>query len=216
MIDESEAKEIITAEFANCKKSLKDISWDKSNKVALVDSQHQFYCYDDIVGRFYRERKIEDTEDEGKIESPRSADMILFKENSIIFIEFKNGRIDEKVKDNIKVKAVEGCLIAMYRIASKYKSDLSFIDIIKLKKSFILVFNDKKNPPPDEAAAPINRYKNHIKAVPVRFGLDIYKETFFKEVRTFTPNNFKQWLEIEGLIPGTNHMTNDSSGNGDR
>jgi hypothetical protein len=156
MINESEAKEIITAEFANCKKSLKDISWDKSNKVALVDSQHQFICYDDIVDSFYQKRKIEDTEDEGKKESPRSADMILFKENSIFFVEFKNGRIDEKVKDNIKVKAVEGGLIAMYHIASKYKSDLNFIDIIKLKKSFILVFNDRKNPSPDEAAAPIN------------------------------------------------------------
>ena len=208
MIDESEAKEIITAEFTDCIKSLRNISWDKSNKVALVDSQHQFHCYDDIVERFYRERKIEDTEDEGKIESPRSADMILFKGNSLFFVEFKNGRIDEKVRDNIKVKAVEGGLIAMYHIASKYKSDLSFIDIIKLKKSFILVFNDEKNPSPDEAAAPINRYKNHIKAAPVRFGLDIYKGTFFIEVRTFTPKNFQHWLEIEGFIPATNLIAN--------
>ena len=191
MINESEAKEIITTEFANCVKSLRDISWDKSNKVALVDSQHQFICYDDIVKLFYQKRKIEYTKDEGKIESPRSADMIFFKENSIFFIEFKNGRIDEKVKDNIKVKAVEGGLIAMYHIASKYKTDLSFIDIIKLKKSFILVFNDEKNPSPEEAAAPINRYKNHIRAVPVRFGLDIYKGNFFKDIRTFTSKNFE-------------------------
>jgi hypothetical protein len=111
---------------------------------------------------------------------------------------------------------VEGGLIAMYQIASKYKSDLSFIDIIKLKKSFILVFNDEKNPSPDEAAAPINRYKNHIRAAPVRFGLDIYKVTFFKEVKTFTPKNFEQWLEFEGFIHGTNHIENDSPGEGDK
>ena len=141
--------------------------------------------------------------------------MILFKGNSLFFVEFKNGRINEKVRDNIKVKAVKGGLIAMYQIASKYKSDLSFIDIIKLKKSFILVFNDEKNPSPDDAAAPINRYKNHIRAAPVRFGLDIYRGTFFIEVRTFTPKNFEQWLELEGFVPGTNHIENDSPGEGE-
>jgi len=217
MITASEVKELIHREFGDCLKSMHDIGWDYSNKVSMVEIRENFFCYDDIVRRFYREvghRQTGDEEDEEKEDSLRSPDMILFKEDTIWFVEFKNGKINEKVKDNIKVKAVEGGLIALYRIASTYKGDTIFPDILGLKKSFVLVYNDEKNPLPQEAAEPVNRYKSHIRAIPVRFGLDVYKDTFFSDVRTFSPINFEQWLENEGFIVGKNKPGNNPSNEG--
>ncbi len=217
MITALDVKELIHREFGDCLKSMQDIGWDSSNKVSMVEIRERFYCYDDIVRRFYREigpRQPGGDEDEEKDDSLRSPDMILFKDDTLWFVEFKNGKINERVKDNIKVKAVEGGLIVMYRIASTYKDNLNFPDILDLKKSFVLVYNDDKNPLPREAAKPVNRYKSHIRAIPVRFGLDVYKDTFFNQVRTFSPKNFEQWLETEGFIPGKNKQENDPPGEG--
>jgi len=148
MITGLEIKEIISREFGDCLKPMKDISWDSSNKVALVDIMEQFHCYDDIVQKFYQGEKLDKkTEDQRHIENPRSPDMILFKEDFIFFIEFKNGKIDEKVKDNIK-------------------------------------------------------------AIPLRFGLAIYKGPFFKDVRTFSPKNFKKWFDAQKFTNPVNQKGN--------
>jgi hypothetical protein len=190
MIDAAGIKEIIFNRFNDCLKPISDISLDKANKVKMVDIPDRFHSYDDIIEKFYPGQRL------------RSPDMILFKSDSIWFVEFKNGKIDNQVKDNIKVKAIEGGVIVLYDIVKQYiNSDVLLCDIINLEKSFALVYNDEKNPSCITSLE--QKYKDHIRSTPVRFGLDIYKETFFKEVKTLSPENFKQWFQNQDFIPGT-------------
>ncbi len=143
MITASDVKQIIIRDFENCLKSLTGISYDPSNNAhVVIENSVRFHCYDDIVQKVYQAAKRNGKEKEETYEdNPRSPDMILFEEDTVVFVEFKNGKINDKVRDNIKVKAIEGGIIIMYKIISKYIKDVTFLDTVKLKKSYYLVYN---------------------------------------------------------------------------
>jgi len=207
MIDVTGVKEIIYKNFGDCLETIGNISLDTDNKKVMVDMQERFHCYDKIVQGFYRgAAAVKENGEDEQAQTPRSPDMILFKMDSIWFVEFKNGKIE---KDNIKVKAIEGGVIAMHDIAQKYSNfDVEFSDIVNLDKSFVLVYNDKRNPsidadvvdddPPSEKG---KRYKTHVRSIPVRLGLGIYKNKFFKEIKIYSPANFKKWFNKEEFLP---------------
>jgi hypothetical protein len=205
MITEREIKDIIDTHYCDSMKPMREISYDSANNKTMVDIPERFYSYDDIVGRFYREQQSE---------SLRSPDMILFKGDSIIFVEFKNGKIDEKVYDNIKVKAIDGGIIAFHEIASRhYSSPVTLIDIINLDKSFVLVYNETKNPSitTDEVVLR-NGINGHVKATEAKSGIGIYKDKFFKDVNIYAPGNFVEWLKREKFIPGSANEDSDNTG----
>ncbi|HLP58534.1 MAG TPA: hypothetical protein VK186_06890 [Candidatus Deferrimicrobium sp.] len=203
MIDVTGVKDIIGKHFGDCLETIGNISRDTDNKKVMVDMQERFHCYDTIVQGFYQGKAAVKTVGD---ENPRSPDMILFKMDSICFVEFKNGKLD---KDKIKVKAIEGGVIAMHEIVKKYSSfDVGLSDIINLDKSFVLVYNDKKNPSidadvvdDDTSSEKGKRYKTHVRAIPVRLGLGIYKNKFFKEIKIYSPANFKKWFKKEEFLP---------------
>lgn len=179
MITEAEVQKIISSEFKDCLKSLSQISWDPVNEIALVDKKDRFHHYDIMAEKFYGDK-------------PKSPDMLLFHNETLVFVEFKNGKIGSKEKDKIKLKAIEGCFIILFKIISGFKKDIGFTDIFKLKKSYILVYDTDKNTR--------ERIRDRKHANLARFGLEHYNGTFFHQVSTLSRDIFIQWLHKRKLI----------------
>jgi hypothetical protein len=179
MITQTEVEKIFVNKFENCLQPLREISRDFQKGTSMVDSSLRFYCYDKIAEIIY----------EGQ-NKPKSPDMVLFKKDSLVLVEFKNGEIHSKDKDIIKLKAVEGGFIVLHKIISRYK-ETNFDDIYKLNKSYVLVYNTKEN----------TRYSlhHHVYSKTARFGLSIYEGTFFSRVRTVSPVVFSQLLHREKI-----------------
>ncbi|MGZ9734284.1 hypothetical protein [Flavobacterium sp. GNP002] len=88
------------------KKNLKDISWDKTNQVSLINSNKESFDFDELN----KEIKTSDT--------------IYFKNGKIIFVEFKRGTISDI---DFRLKATES-IISFYNYAFRngFKENLSF------------------------------------------------------------------------------------------
>ncbi len=172
-----EIKEIFELEFKNYLQPLKKISRDTNNKVALVDSDKPFHNYDKIAEKIYGGNK------------PRTPDMIYFKKDMPVFVEFKNGEIGKNLRNEIKVKAIEGAFIVFHRIISKFRK-IDFADIFKIDKIYVVVYNAEKNP--------VANIHNHTYSSEVRFGLGIYEGTFFSRVITIASKEFIQLLKEKG------------------
>ncbi len=181
MIKESHVEKIIKREFPDCLQSIEKISWDFQNEISIVELEHQYYSYDQIAEKIY----------EGK-NSPKKPDMIIFKNDTLVFVEFKNGKIHSKDKDQIKVKAIEGCFLVLHELISKYgEQDVDFTEIINLKKSYVLVYNEDKNPS--------RSLRDTLYSREARFGLSAYEKTFFSRVRTLSPGIFCKLLNRETI-----------------
>ncbi|MCK4260464.1 MAG: hypothetical protein KAX49_15925 [Halanaerobiales bacterium] len=175
-------EDFFESEFSVYKKTLAEISRDTKNKVSFIDITEGLYLsYDDIVEQFYGT-------------TPCSPDLIHFKNGKIYFVEFKNGKIDRKKdKDNLKLKGIEGGLITLYKILSMEYEEITFEDIVSLKKVFIIVYNKEKNEDENSRTGAII---THFHSLPVRFGLEIYKNTLFENVITISENIF-----VEKILP---------------
>ncbi|HLP48871.1 MAG TPA: hypothetical protein VK469_23220 [Candidatus Kapabacteria bacterium] len=204
MITAADIKEIIEKQYVHCPgclMELSEISKDEAHNQSMIPSSARFYNYDKICQHLF---------DGG--DQLKSTDMIIVKDDELIFVEFKNGRIEgiekkceirgmddecQRVKWDIKLKSIEGAFIALHLLAEK-KSKVDFSEIIGLKKKYTLVYNPGKN---DRAQ------NNHIKTIhdhagsyKIRFGLRLYVDRFFIKVATIPPERFLIWLEEEGLI----------------
>ena len=119
----------IFRQFDKFKKSIAQISYDEANKETLCSLSNEIYCYDDIIGsRFVGHDTI------------KSFDGIAFKDDWIHFIEFKNGKIGSKQKQEIRLMVAEG-LHYLERVL--LNSEFFFANHIKTK--FILVYSEEKN-----------------------------------------------------------------------
>jgi hypothetical protein len=204
----------------------KDASQGENQAVSLVDRDEVFYNYDEVVGDVFPQHR-----------KPKSPDMAFFKDDTIYFVEFKNGQIEwrgglrdeskcqdcgkweeccqkwaecciKREKWGIKLKALEGSFIVLHTIACKrLDKRVKFEDIFHLQKAYILVYNEKKNPTIKQQRKQDTQKKknsldyihNRVYTDEIRFGLEILKGTFFKEVMTFTAAGFEDWMEREGL-----------------
>lgn len=179
MISILEVKEIIdtiAGKNNECLQSLAHISRGPNSEAPMLNYPDRFLHYDRIAGIFYKRK-------------PKTPDMVLFKEDALVFVEFKSGKIKP---DDIKVKAIEGGFIILNKILKAYKKGMDFIDIFKLKKTYIVVYDKKKN-----ARRRLSFQKG---ANIVRFGLEIYKGTFFYDVKTLSQKHFEIWLQENRFI----------------
>ncbi len=114
------------------KKALTFISLDKDNQKTLVNSPKLVFDFDEIV----------DANDitEGTKEKLKTSDTVYFKNNKIIFVEFKSGGIGER---DFRLKATES-IISLYNFVFKngIKEKLCFPNDTF---EFYMVY-DKKNP----------------------------------------------------------------------
>lgn len=123
MIDLSKSKELI-----NYKKSLKEISFDKTNKQYMTQSEFKAVDFDCVKDAYYS--------------GLRSNDALIITDSlrgNFLFIEFKNGIIESKLeKEKIRSKIGESLLILNDIIQENLTFD-------KQNINFILVYNKNKN-----------------------------------------------------------------------
>ena len=75
----------------------------------------------------------------------------------------------------------------MQKIVETHINDVvDFIDICKLKKSYIVVYDKEKNAR--------KRLYDQERSNIIRFGLGIYKGSFFHDIRTLSSIQFRKWL----------------------
>ncbi|HLP59144.1 MAG TPA: hypothetical protein VK186_09950 [Candidatus Deferrimicrobium sp.] len=203
MITELQVKEIIEANFGKepyldklSEISKNDSKKDKIESLITELDDHRFYNYDTIKKKIY------------KGTAPKSPDMILFKGDEIVFIEFKCGRIEGKEKKcinrnegeeclyslwDIRLKAVEGGCIVLHDIIEKAGENVGFSDIVGLNKRYILVYKN-------EYANDKDYIHNSLYSYEIKFGLQIYIKKFFRDVHTVPKYAFIKWLKHNHFI----------------
>lgn len=128
----------------------------------------------------------------------KSVDAITQFGDEIVFIEFKNGKVENS---NVKDKVRDSLLV--------------FLDIVQKNISYsresitlIVVYNANKNPERRQNTKPIIQEepsltfigKNLAKKAGtemVRFNLERYKKIYFKEVHTYSQEEFDSYLKMK-------------------
>lgn len=196
MITAQDIHEILVKRYKHCLVSLAEISKDTANNKSMISCPARFYNYDQIGFCIYK----------GK-DKPKTPDMIFIKNDTVYFVEFKNGMIEgtKYVKWDIKLKAIEGAFIVLHQLALKNAIRCDFSHIVNLNKCYMLIYqkdeevengdinkvNGKKKIRKSKGETAISA---HMDQYPIKFGLKIYKNTFFYEVVTYTPETFKEEL----------------------
>jgi hypothetical protein len=172
----AELKNIFNLRFQGFLKTLKEISMDKNQGLSVInDEKELYYDFDGI-----KEREI----CKGAAEVLASPDTLIFKENEILLVEFKNGKLKniKKEKKDIKLKAIEGGFIIIDKIVKKH--DFSFLDVQGLKKSYILVYNSEKNP--------MEEMINRAAFTELEAALKVYEGNFFQNVAILPDTSFAE------------------------
>lgn len=169
-----------------CKSDLKTVSFDSAHEESMVDSNEVIYNFDLIQEKYY---KLHNSS-----KPLASMDGLIVSGNRQYFIEFKNGCIDKKTKDNIKAKIPASLWTFM---------DLNHMRVEDIRKTvdFILVYNDEKTFVEEQLRNTDyqpSKYRNHIKNKLMKrahqpcilFGMEQYKGIFFHDVQTLTKDEF--------------------------
>lgn len=172
--------------------TFKDASCDDCNSEYMTDSEFKIIDFDAVkdsyLEQFNRNNLL------------KSNDALMIKDDNIIFIEFKNGSITNSKNeiDKVKRKKIEDKI---------YHSMLILMDITKMKVSdfrnngeYILVYNEEKNTDKNDINV-IKPSKNRdwisdtilkkSKKEFVKFGFEKYMNIFFKDVHTYTEEEFQ-------------------------
>ncbi len=140
MLKVKDIEEELFKEFGTCYKSLKDIS-KKTDQVStlysMFDEDYNYKLFDYDTGILGRREKID------RRDILCSVDAIDIKNNCIYFIEFKDGNVFSAKKEEkfqIRLKMIESILefIDILKIPN-----LSLKNFLKLKRKFILVYNEE-------------------------------------------------------------------------
>lgn len=160
--------------------TLKETSCDSNGKETeyMVNSEVQVVNFDKVKDSYIRSLK--------PVITPSSNDALyLGRDNNLYFIEFKNGKLDHKQKSKLYYKIYDSLLIFTDIIGEN-------ISYCRKNLSYVLVYNEEKNSKA-EIAQHITRKAN----LPfVRFGLERFANVYFKDVLTYTKNEF----ENSGII----------------
>jgi hypothetical protein len=173
--------ELFQKNFSHWYKTLKDISYDKENSVYLISIEDQHFSYDDIVDEYFANHGNEEI---------KKFDALLFGDERICCIEFKNStprRINNK---EVRGKACEG-----YASLSKICHDHD-VSLKNYKLFYVVVY---KSPQTNNRAKVASRLNN-----PTYFGLKRYKNKFYDNV--FTVDN----MRFERLYNTCNHSVRKS------
>lgn len=189
MIDLNEYQ-IFGDNISNLKEISKDDS-DKNSIVYMTDSSKEAVNFDVVKRKYLNDLSLSE-------ENASSVDGIFENNNHLVFVEFKNGKMGgekRKVKDKIRDSLLIFCDITGQHITNTREW-----------LEFILVYNIEKNPLPNQ----IN--KNEVQESSsrlqiaqylggkaeeefVRFDLKKFKRVYFKEVHTYSQEEFKEYLE---------------------
>lgn len=172
--------------YQDYKESLKETSKDKANY--MVNLCDEVINYDKFVEAYFKHS-------ESDCKRPPASIDALCKINDIwCFIEFKNGVLNSKEKKGIHNKIGHSILVLLRN------EDIKFSEFCK-NTMFILVYNGEKNNPKSQSQDYIEKYilkkaDNHI----IKFDLKKYKKIYFKEVFTFTQDEFENYMLNQNII----------------
>lgn len=173
--------------------TLKEISKDDSdpkNIQYMTESMNPAINFDDVKTQYANNLELSE-------EVVSSVDGIFESSECLIFAEFKNGKMQgekSKVKDKIRDSLLMFCDITGEEIADTRKY-----------AEFILVYNIQKNPMPNqlkkasfqESQSRVNIAKylcDKANSEFIRFGLEKFKKIYFKDVHTFSTEEFEKYL----------------------
>ncbi|MBD5464657.1 MAG: hypothetical protein HDR22_02365 [Lachnospiraceae bacterium] len=189
------------------KSSLKDTSYDNDNGKYMVDSQLQV-CPFDEVKNWYVKNNIPFANP-----VPKSNDALFFGEKESFFIEFKNGKIDNGVNFEINKKIYDSLLILFdLNYVDADGNAVNSISYTRFNMNYILVYNEEiylKAGPTRQTKEGFERQKerqveskhrdklyktirNLANEGLVKFGLDQFKNYLFKNVYTYTVEEFEK------------------------
>ena len=187
-------------------KTLKEISYDKTNKQYMTDSNILAYDFDEVKNEYVK-MKLANIK-----EKPKSNDALYFSKNGKwIFIEFKNKSIDDTINFQINRK-IHDSLFIMFDLMYNYSGNAfkSCISFTRENMDYILVYKTyDSNKPTRLTQKGLERQKIELKDSDSRdvlkrtiarrggeniifFGLDQFKDYLFRNVYTYTKEEFKR------------------------
>lgn len=133
----------------------------------------------------------------------KSVDALMeIDDNNWVFIEFKNGVLDDKEKLGIKKKIYDSIFVL---------SDITSLKFSELRDmvEFVLVYNEEKNPesednddsksnePPYSPSYDkfVGNMENLSNDEVIRFKLNYFKNYCFRDVHTYSKAKFKSYLQ---------------------
>lgn len=182
----------IYAMFADHKSTLKECSGDNSDGSTIkfmTESQTEAVNFDEFKTKYANNLRLSE-------ECAASADALLQTNTGLAFVEFKNGKVNNRnVKDKIRDSLLLFCDFTDRTIS-----------YTREHVDFIVVYNEEKNPLPNQykkqtnADAPsrteISRYflgKGNQKLI--LFDLERYQHLYFRKVHTYTKEQFENYIE---------------------
>lgn len=185
--------------FSSHLSNLKKISVDdgKGKTIYMTQSKRGAVNFDDVKNEYIKSLRLSET--------PCSNDALFDDgKGSLVFVEFKNGRINSKIKFEIWKKIYDSALIfaditstGISYTRSHMKYILVYNEIINQINTFDKNLKEKKktlvqpSPSFDAFAKNVGKYANEEY---VGFGLKIFQNYCFKEVHTYTASEFDDYL----------------------
>lgn len=169
--------------------TLKETSYDKKNRIYMCESDLKVVDFDKLKDEYIKELKLSD--------APSSCDSLYLKDR-IVFIEFKNGKVE---KYNIRKKIYDSILIF---------SDIMGYGISETREKvdFILVYNyennknnrdyngDLKNTIQESEGFKIisDKISKYAKEPIIRFKINDFKNYLVKNIYTYTVEEFEEYF----------------------
>lgn len=182
--------------FAENKKSLKETSMDDSdvsNIRYMTQSMMEVIDFDQVKRQYINALGMTE-------ESASSVDAIIPFKDCISFVEFKNGKVNNR---NIKDKARDSLLVFM----DITKKNISYT---RDRVEFIVVYNLDKNPLPNQIKKELvqespsriaigDYFSAKGKRELVLFDLERYEGLYFSKVHTYSAEAFEKYLNDREL-----------------
>lgn len=180
-------------EFKDCMSTLKESSKDdndKNNIRYMINDTRDVVDFDMVKTKYANKLGLSE-------EVAKSADALYDGKNKDIFIEFKNGNmanqksaVRDKVRNSLLLFGdITGRSISYTRNSAEFVlvyNEKKNTDIKRVKKSFVQNSESR-----DKIAGVVHRY---AKEEFVRFGMEIFKGLFFRDVHTYTVKEFSEYL----------------------
>ena len=174
------------------RESLKETSKDDSdpNDIQYMTSAETEVVNFDLVKRLYANGFGLSEE------AATSVDAVVPLEDGILFVEFKNGKVNNR---NIKDKARDSLLIFLDIIGKNITYSRSNIDLV-------VVYNLEKNPLPRQVqkgqmqetpsrVSIADHFMKKAKKEFICFDLERYERLYFRNVHTYSRERFEEYLQ---------------------
>lgn len=153
-------------------KTLKEISFDTENNIYMCHDDQNHYCsFDDLIKNEHPQKQ------------PASPDVLMYKNDTIFMVEFKNQKISDISNENIHNKLQKGkeVLLSLLHECNIQRKEYKFV--------FCVIYKNNSR-----------RWQQGIAKNTIKFGLEKYKDNLFDEIFTNDIDWFKkQYNNIFGI-----------------